>query len=285
MSAHEPYSLFPIVSCGVDWLTATCKRRGVYNELETWGYDRMLKQMAGAGAATPAKVLGFTGHRVEHGFVGLSAEYAMVQLSGPWCSPLAPEAIALSTNVSRVDFQVTVWTEGEQPHLATWTYNKLLHAEKGIGRPHAFALTVGQPDGETLTINKRISDSFARLYDKTAESKLGVPRLLWRYEVEWKRKLAQRQATRLLEQRSGPQYICTQVGAWYRKKGVQPAFNYSTTMAAPEHYIDRPSWSVLNWYRDSLSKSIATSIREHGQAATIDALGLSHLLNRGPTNG
>ena len=285
MEAHNPYSLFPVINCGPDWLTCTSKRRGVSNDLEDWAMDHLQKEFAGSGRVLPAKCLGFSGHRGVGLFVGQRIGEVMVQLSGPRCAPLAIEAIRLASNVSRIDLQVTVWTEGEQPHLATWTYKQMLAQRHGSGRPGSFKLIVGHPDGETMTINKRISDSYGRLYDKTAEARLGAPRLLWRYEVEWKRREAQSLATRLARLQCSPTSVCKLVHAWYTKKGVEPCFTSDSTRNAFEPLTVELDRDILTWFRSSVRISIQRAINKHGRDAVLDALGLSNVLQRGPTNG
>lgn len=246
--------------------------------------DQLHKRNAGDGQVSPAFRLGYSGLSTAGLFVGRRSSDILVQLSGPSCAPLATQAIKLSSNVSRLDLQVTVWTEGEQPHLAAWTYKQLRARDQGVGRPTRLTLISGHPDGETLNIGKRSSDAYLRLYDKTAEASLGVPRLLWRYEVEWKRKRARQVAMRLAEQECRPQSVCTLVHVAYTKKGVEPSFSTSGNRNAFEEPQANPTRDVLTWYRKCLSITIKTSIAKYGEPAVLDALGLSRLLQRGPTN-
>lgn len=285
MEAHAPYSLFPIVNCGPDWLTVTSERTGVSNALEDWGNSLLHKEKASAGQVTLARSLGYVGHRAAGLFVGSRPRSVMVQLSGPRCTPLAPEAIALCSNVSRLDLQVTVWTEGEQPHLGAWTYKLMVAQPSRVGHPSRLALTVGHPDGETLNVGRRVSASYGRLYDKTAEAGWGVPRLLWRYEVELKGKAAKQQALRLADKGWRPTHVCRLVHDWYTMKGVRPSFSLPSNEHASQLEFAGENRDVLAWYRDSLSKSIARSCARFGSAAVIEALGLSKLIDGGKSNG
>lgn len=285
MVAQSPYSVFPILNCGPDWLTCTSKRRGVSNELEDWAMDQLHKAKAGDGQVSPAIRLGYSGLSTSGLFVGRRPADVCVQLTGPSCAPLATQAIKLASNVSRIDLQVTVWTEGEQPHLAAWTYKQLIARDQGVGRPRRLTLISGHPDGETLNIGKRSSDAYLRLYDKTAEASLGVPRLLWRYEVELKRKRARQVALQLAEQECRPQSVCTLVHVAYTKRGVEPSFSTSGNRNAFETPRANVTRDLLTWYRNSLSITIKTSIAKYGEPAVLDALGLSRLLQRGPNNG
>jgi len=281
LAPHPEYSLFPVISCGPDWLTCTSRKSGVSNALQDWAMDQLAKEKACDGQISQARRLGYAGWKTSGLYVGERPQEVMVQLSGPRCSPLALEAITLSSNVSRLDLQVTVWTEGEQPALAEWTYKQLKERAAISYVPYAFSLIVNHPAGATLNLGRRVSDAYGRLYDKTAELGSEVPRLLWRYEVEWKRKSARRQAMRLLEQRCSPTHVCKQVHAWYTKKGVLPSFTVTSGRLSDGPTITAPTKDVLSWFRASVSKTVAKAINQHGRQAVLSALGLLDLTEGG----
>jgi len=245
--------------------------------------NELYKEKACDGQISQARRLGYAGWKASGLYVGERPQEVMVQLSGPRCSPLAMEAITLASNVSRLDLQVTVWTEGEQPALAEWTYKKLKERACVSGGRRTFSLIVNHPAGATLNVGRRISDSYGRLYDKTAELGSEVPRLLWRYEVEWKRKEARRQATRLLEQRCSPTHVCKLIHAWYTKKGVRPSFTVTSDCLSDSPIIAAPTKDVLSWFRASVSKTIAKAINQHGRQTVLSALGLLDLTEGGYT--
>lgn len=278
MCAEGPYSLFPVINSGIDWLTCTNVSKAFGNPLERFGESILQEKFAAHGQVCAAKALGYVGLRAEGIFLGRSAQGVLLQLSGPTCTPLAMDAISVSTGVSRIDTQVTVFTEGEQPHLAAWTYNKLLKGVNAVGRPAKFGVIQSYPDGETLQLGSRSSESFGRLYDKTAEAKLGAPRLVWRYEVEWKGKRARWVAARLERDGCSPTTVSWLVHAFYSRRGVRPAFEPPTVGDAPQLSMATPTRDVLAWYRSSLSLSIAKSINQHGAPAVLDALGISNLV-------
>lgn len=275
MDQQAAYALFPVVHCGVDWLTCTSKRVGVSNALEDFGVRVLKEELAGSGRILPANRLGFKGHRNDAVFLGNRPGDVMLQISGPSCTPLVREAITLSTGVSRIDFQVTVWTEGEACDLAGWTFRRLSSADHEGYRPRNFSLIASQPSGDTLSINRRVSDSYGRLYDKTAESSLGPARLLWRYEVELKGRAARRQATRLKEHGAHPTHVSRLVHDWYTRTGVRPAFARVEHEDALQPILAPPTRSVLDWFRQSLSITVSKAIREHGRQTVLEALGLN----------
>jgi len=278
MEAHAPYAVFPVFNCGVDWLTCSSNYKGTSNPLEEFGYSVLHKKFAGEGQLSPAKHLGYEGHQAEGIFCGRGAQGVLLQLSGPSCTPLTAEAITRSTGVSRIDLQVTVWTEGEAPRLAEWTYNLMVRDRgHGVGRG-TLRLTKGYPHGETLNVGARSSEAFGRLYDKSAEAKLGAPRLLWRYEVEWKGRRARWLATEFERLGLHPTDVSSLVHDFYTKRGVRPAFDQVTHENAFHPFIACPTRSVLDWMRQSLSVTIAKAINQHGRQAVMEALGLSETL-------
>lgn len=285
MDPHTPYALFPVFNCGVDWLTCTSNEGGTSNRLEDWAYSILKTRNAAGGQARAAFRLGFKGHLIDSMFCGRRDQEVMVQISGPSCTPLATEAIMRSTNVSRIDYQVTVWTEGEQAHLGRWTYNNLCAGTGGIGRPKKLALITGHPDGETLMIGSRSSAAYGRLYDKGSESKLGLPRVLWRYEVEWKGKRAKLEARQLAANGSSPSLVTCRVHSYYTACGVEPAFAPDEYTGALERPIAGPDTSTLAWFRSSVSVTVKRCFSEYGERSTLEALGLGNYHRRDPTNG
>lgn len=281
MEAHAAYARFPVICCGVDWLTVTSNYKGAGNPLERWADAEITNRLASGGAAQPAKRLGYQGQSVSGLFVGRNDQGVMCQLSGPACTPLAVDAIRLSTGVSRIDLQVTVWTEGEQPHLGRWTYERMLQRSNSNNRPGSFGLIIAHPAGETLTINRRVSSQFGRLYDKAAEQRWPVPRLVWRYEVEMKGNRARWLAKALATGGCNPTTVSSIVHAFYTMKGVEPAFVKSEPQDALVPYISPLGGNVLDWYRSSVSKSIKRAVSEFGWDATLEALDLTGKFERG----
>lgn len=284
MDAHPAYAIFPVVNCGIDWLTCTSKRIGVSNGLEDFGMGILNEEKAGSGRILPARRLGFEGLRSDNVFLGRRPGDVMLQISGPSCTPLTKDAIALSTSVSRIDLQVTIWTEGEQCDLALWTRNAMLRNDPKAHAVQNMTLTEGWPAGATLNINRRCSDVWFRLYDKSAEASLGVPRLVWRYELELKGKAAQRQAERLTQCGVRPSSVHTPVHDAYKSKGVEPAFPKWTHENAFQPCLDDPSRDVLTWMRESLSKTVARAEKRFGRELVAEALGIqSWIRKEGPS--
>ena len=279
MNSYDgPSGLYPIFCAGIDWVTCTAPQGWRSGPLEEWARGFMREQKSAGRDVVSASRLGYVGHSTEHCFVGQSAQGLMCQLSGPCAAYAGKEVIALACNVSRLDLQVTVWTGEAKPHIGKYLFEQLKTLENTGGRPAAFALTQSEPAGETLTLNKRVSDTYTRIYDFSSAHKIGQPRQLWRFEVELKRKVAMRWA-RIVNENERTGTVATDcVRAVTTAKGLDLKLPMTPNRKISEQALTTETDCVLAWYESSVSKSIQRSIKRYGFRVTIEALGLSRYL-------
>lgn len=269
---------FPIFSSGIDWLSAFC-RNGESSLAAEHHMDQLVQKEKEAGRhIEPASCLGFIGLRATSFFFGRRKDGCLVQLSGHHAPHGALDVIRFASNVSRIDFQVTVYTNGEAVNLARMHFNQLESNRYAPGRQFGYSLITQRPTGDTLNVNRRISDAFGRCYDKSAESMLGPARTVWRYEVELKRRAALNAALAATESECVGSFATGIVREFYRSKGIEPAFEMSPDDLAGHRAISRPTTDYMAWFRKSVSITVARSVKEHGLATTLDALGLGPLV-------
>lgn len=273
----SPYR-FDVVNAGVDWMTATGRGRVARRQFDAVG-ESIIKDKTDAGVEVlPASVRDYSGYRVPGVFYGRRREDSIIVLTGAGAPPNWKRVAQSATNVSRLDLQVTVWTHGEQPALSRWYYQRVRRSKPKRGRPRSYSLIQTHPHGDTLYVGKRTSDCFGRVYDYATAHSEAPPRTLWRYEVEFKRDLALRHSNALLAHDAPGGYAESVVGAWYQTRDI-----YRTWCAGMSHHSDanaaeRRETDQLQWFRDSLSKTVAKAIRSHGVEAVLDALNLSHIV-------
>jgi hypothetical protein len=115
--------------------------------------------------------------------------YGILQAWGAMSVTVGRHLAADRVKPTRVDLAVTVLHDEPQKSIL-----ELLPELK----PEEHKLSAIIPlcaEGGTLYVGHRSSDAFGRLYDKGAQLGGEIPdRLLWRYEVEYKRKLAEQAA-------------------------------------------------------------------------------------------
>lgn len=278
-SAQVNSGLYTPISAGADWLTATACGAGHALDFDRIAYEVFKEEKSGGGEVSAALRYGFEGQKARGFFCGVREHDRLIVLSGPRTPALLASVLRASTNVSRLDVQVTVWTHGEQPNLAVQGWHSLARHPNKRGRQGKATLIQSRPSGDTLNVNSRSSDRFGRLYDKATEAKLGPPRTVWRYEVEFKRGQANHYA-RALCARSDPSTVAAQVvHDFFSSKGVSPSFlkpDKPTVSLPLNSNLDR---DVLRWFEDSVSVTVARSINRYGLARTLEALGLLHLLS------
>jgi hypothetical protein len=273
-SQRPEYSVF---SSGIDWVTCTAKNGSPALALERVSDLEVAHQSASGAKPVHSSWLGFEGYKLKGLFFGRREHDVMLCLSGNVSHDLGPIAIQCATNVSRLDLQVTIASNGEQLELARDAWNDCRRKDKQRGRPRSYSLIVGHPEGQTLYINSRSSDNFCRIYDKGVEAKWCPSGLMWRYEVEFKRKVAKSEALALVPQEQLTTYASDRVHTWLTLRGVTPPWPALSSFAHETQARVDVSRDVLTWYRESLSVSVQKSIKQFGRKAVLEALRIQEL--------
>jgi hypothetical protein len=280
---------------GPDWLTVTAQG---FNHVE-----RLRRQadryIHGLGASHPWRWLGYVGRRYhDAGGKGGTAygekgggELAVFQAWGalaslcgtgiitgerfwmPGDSVLHPEG---GPKVTRCDLQVTVLHK--EPTLPIRDILDELPSDKH----HFSAIVPLDVSGGTLYIGHRSSDIFGRLYDKGAQMGGDLPpRMLWRYEVEYKRAPAAAVAAGLwgpctsTEDRRG--MILTNVEAFFRERGLPVPFTAPTdTHHSVVRFATRQedAEKTLRWLTQQVQPAILRLSLEGNAERVAEALGL-----------
>jgi hypothetical protein len=269
---------YPIISVGVDWITATAHSiDGVISFLDI--ACEVIKTAGDEGFNAESQVRqGFRGVSVPHFFYGRREGEAMIQAGTSLAHHLTGRVAAAAMNISRLDLQVTIDTSRDHLPLSVHAFKTLERLEKTIGRPRGYTLTTTRPAGDTLTLNKRVSDEFGRLYDKGVESKTAPAHSLYRYEVEFKRERAIQRAHQLVKGGLIETDIIGQVWDWWATRGVEPFYPRGGVTEASAWSVDGPERNTLSWFERSVSVTVARAVKRHGLKATIEALGLSSLV-------
>jgi hypothetical protein len=267
------------IDAGVDWITATCKlgatTRVAFEEL---GEAIIEGERAAGVEIKPAALRDYRGFRASGIFSGRRSEDSILVLSGSHAPPHFARVAQLATNVSRLDLQATVWTHGETPALSRWYYARATRQKPARGRPRSYSLIRTHPYGDTLYVGKRQSDYFGRCYDYATAHKKGEPRTLWRFEVECKRQVAS-SYTRTLSGYSPVRAAVEQaVHRWFGSRGLLPTWDCTEFLLSEEPARTGQDRATLEWFRRSLSKTVAREIGRHGLPAVLDALRLSQIV-------
>lgn len=269
---------YVVLSAGIDWVTCTAKKGTPAANLESVAMLEVAHQRLSGVSPSPQVWQGFHGWRLDGLFFGNREHDVLLCLSGNLSNSLGPLAIAASSNVSRIDFAVTICSNGEQLTLAHDAFDYYKSRPKQNGRPRGFDLMLNSTGGETFYLNKRIGDHFGRIYDKGVESKLAPAGLVWRYEVEFKRRVAKLQSAELPPLEQLPTYISDLVHRWWTIRDVRPPWAFPLAETTLDSVAAARTADVLTWYDKSLSVSIARSIKLFGLKQVLEALHLHKLV-------
>jgi hypothetical protein len=264
-----------LVDAGIDWITASKPVGDDAWQFEQVGDELLQSQRAAGLEVDRATLRDYTGFRGQHLFVGTREQDLLIVASADVAARHWQTITRSARNVSRLDCQASVWTHGEQPALARWSYTRLKRLPAKRGRPRSFTLIRTHPQGETLNVGKRSSDAYGRLYDWSSAHKQGPAATIWRYEVEFKRRIALHHSSALLAAGDPRSHVAKLVHQWWDTRGVRPSYDAGDTRFSNGASLVEPNRDTLEWLRSSVSKTVARSIRQHGLETVLEALGLS----------
>ena len=269
-----------VISAGVDWITATARTGGSRPDMEALATHELRRAVDAGEEAEPASRLGYKGYAVRGFFFGERHGSAMIQASGPAAHNVWRAVASVADNVSRVDLETTVYTILEQPHVAKIVHENLKRGEHGKYKVKNATYIEGLPNGETINVNKRSSDTSGRIYDKASESDMGVPRSVWRYEVELHRAFALAACDSPRSASDAGAQACSLVYRWFHDRGITPIYDPSLFPCTQGLLVGKRERDTLAWFRDTLRKTVATQIEKHGLEVVLESLNLSHYLNQ-----
>lgn len=222
------------VAAGIDWLTVTAKTQELRDALFA-ECNRIKTILAANGARVRTwQFKGYTGFSVAGLRWGTRADSDIGMLSGVDAHQNWYVLGEYADGCSRIDLAVTVQTDKCFPGLLD-KYYEFLASPAANSVSFKRAIVKNSDGGQTLYIGSRASRAFGRVYDKGIEAGLeDQPGKLWRYEVEFKKPLAQSILKQVLANKYLPQgtrwdeevaqSIASTVYVWYEARNVPPIF-------------------------------------------------------------
>lgn len=213
-----------ITYSGVDWLTMTSDHKGVG---EAWwtifkNYSKTVKE----GEPPPEDFHNgyYAGRKIAGLRWGCSENLGFILIaSGNTANEIWQKAYAPAHTVTRVDLCFDLQVEVPQ-ELAKNSYEIIKAGNNNIKRKYGLFET--NQGGSTFYVGSRHSQQFGRLYDKGVQSRTQERGRLWRYEVEYKKPLADVVMEAFSEK--GPDNravaIVDTVADWFRNRGTLVPF-------------------------------------------------------------
>lgn len=221
------------------------------------------------------------------GFIGLGTEgwswmynpdtnWYMVVMSGMTAGEFWSDVAPKSTNITRVDFAVTVL--GVEPYetMIQDVYKAIPEVYKNDRK---YSILMGSDRGSTLYVGSRTSMNFGRLYDKGVESGEYKPGNMFRYEVELKKPASYNVAMELAHRmRKGDiqeQSIASYVYQWFYTRGITPVFEAYENLVSPDISARISTKDQqLAWLRVSVRPTLHRLLEAGFGKDVIDALDL-----------
>ena len=210
-----------IVSCGVDYITATCVGPSRESSLASFGRYLVGCQEASGEQWRDFRFSGYRGAMAGGASFGVRYDSQIVRLSSGVAQEHWAQAFNLSSNVTRLDIQFTT-RPGVGPTRRLLDHHRQVRRRKRLhGRPPRFKFWYGPTGPEAATFGSRKSDKFGRSYDKGLES--GLPEWLGtlRYECELKGDVAISTAELLDQTESESDLIIPEVLTFFSKSGCR----------------------------------------------------------------
>lgn len=270
---------YPVFNAGIDWVTSFNADNFNINLVAEY-METVFDDLKNRGHHISKSVrMGHVGRSTEGAFHGFNEKRTLAILSSDLAREFGAGLIKLSQKTSRIDLQVTVDTCAERPVLSKATYYFATQSDKRRGRPRELKLTITHPQGDTLNVNKRTSDSYGRLYDWGAAHKMGEKHRYWRFEVETKRHYCDHVASLINRGHDTQDVSARLVFDWWKERTFSPPFKPAPLSCSQERNLNPPRPGVLAWFEDSVSVTVARSIRDFGLQRTLKALRLDSILD------
>lgn len=264
-----------IESAGVDWITASAPRAREFEPLYERAQQLVIEEADAGNDMTPWKWEGYQGIKSGGASVGRRRDGVICQLRSDTAREHWQSIMPLAANVSRVDLQLTVELEEAHAELIRANYARLKKAKKLRGRPIKSRFVDSPQEGSTLYLGRRVSDRFARMYDKGGEEKSGPLGKRIRWEVEYKKKTALQTAIGLAQSQSPDAVAASTVSEHFRSRRIQCIALPSQGLEIPRAPSTTNDASRLAYIRVVIAPMLERMMRSYTRAELLDALCLS----------
>lgn len=213
-----------VLSVGCDWLTATARSPVRQASLITIGEALSGIDVQEGNHVTDWKWKGYTGRISKRVRVGCRDDSTIVQVTSGLAYRYWQDIYPRAERITRADFQVTARTGVLDRGVAKRAWDALQQRDRQEGRPPNYQLITNSRGGDTLNVGKRSSLSYARLYDKSAQSPGPDYARSWRYEVEYHAEAALHRTTEAALSADPENEILRCVYHHFRARGIDTLF-------------------------------------------------------------
>lgn len=270
-----------VVSTGYDYLTATVKRGKRDEEFRAHANLLLDEQVERGNKLKMWKGMGYRGKSSGGVRFGVRHDGCILVLSSAAAATHTVKSIPYADSVSRIDLQITCFDATQQPERAHMGYYSVLEAPRRRGRPPSANLRLNSTGGQTLYVGSRHSDRVGRLYDYGIAHKTAPQGAYWRYEMEYKRELAQQLAVDAVHRQLDDAVIAALVVDYFCQRGLPaPACLEDVAAIIDGHkaVLEVADLSdadrTIRWLNDCVRQSVGRLIKSGRLSDVVRALGL-----------
>jgi DNA relaxase NicK len=205
--------------------------------------------------------------------LGARSDGCILSLSSTKCAQHWKEALSASENCSRLDLAVDVDLDPVVLSLARDVYVNVGHVPLRAGRPVKRTLIVSSDGGSTAYIGSRVSELYARCYDKGVEQRAAPPGKWWRLEVEIKGDRAAAVAAQMQQSVAPAQQSLALVADFFESRAALRLPSSNTMTFAKGRLEPSTVDAKLLWLSRGVRPTVQMLIERVGPARVAQALG------------
>jgi DNA relaxase NicK len=263
-----------IESVGVDWLTATAYRNHTHEDFYEYGKSLIEMNAKLGNDISNWKAQGYHGLKCAGVRVGLRHDTFIVQLSSDDARESWKQVASLSSNISRLDLQVTYEFERAHKEFFIEEHQRAISSKATKGRKANITLITSTLTGDSIYLGQRSSDVYARCYDKGRESKQMEAFKLIRHEIELKRDAATRTVARLIASPDSDALALGLVSAHFDRKHLRTSSAIHPHRESARACQTTDNTRRLRWLHGSVAPSVAVLLEAGEHEAVLKSLGL-----------
>jgi DNA relaxase NicK len=262
-------------SASVDWLTCTGTTSD--SQAELWKHGLRLLQAGEREGEKSSRwhANAYVGWKGPHFAMGARHDSVCLQLSSFQAEDQWRDSVRAAENITRLDLAVDTYFDPPVPALSAKIYRDARHMPSVNGKPPKKTLYVDTEGGSTLYIGARASENFGRLYDKGAKEKACPSGTWWRWEVEFKGRVACVHADALVHRDDHAVAIVREVAHWFSRR---TGHSYTSSDEPLTVVGSRPPSTLerqLHWLASGVRPTVAILIERVGLERVLCALGLT----------
>ena len=261
------------VYTGIDYLRLTHTDHSPY---AAWAATLLPEWLADEQAGKKPQwrwLLGYYGRATDHSFLGKSDAGTMVQLSGALAWERWYDVGNHSKKCTRIDLQVTWPIEGNPGEYIREQYEVGKLAPHTRGKPPELTLTDTPNGAKMLTVGRRSSELYGRMYDKFKESHMPEYKSCVRWEIECKADTANDLNAYMRANRFEPGVTRAVVKEYWSKRGMTPFWDtYESYDSKPPMKRVKSDATKLAWLATQVRPTLRKLYKTGHEADAIRAI-------------